>query len=64
MCQCWLFPDKKRTILVSDDNEGHCVFWGLGIYGHSLYHFLNFVINLKMHYKKLNLGKKKPECLG
>lgn len=49
MCQCWLIPGNKCTILVSDDDEGDCVFSGLGIYGQSLYHPLDFVINLKLH---------------
>ena len=43
MCQCRFVLGEKRTILVSDvDNGGDCAGWGQGVYGISLYCPLRF----------------------
>ena len=54
MCQCRFIFGKKRTILVSDvDNGGGMHVWGQGVHGKSLYLSLNLLVNLKLLLKSM-----------
>lgn len=52
-CPCTFILDNKCTTLVSDvDNWGDYVCVGEGVHGKFLYLALNFVVDLKLFFKK------------
>ena len=48
LCPCRFISCNQCTALVQDVDSGAMHVWGQGAYGKSLYHPLNFAVNLKL----------------